>query len=623
MSDPNGLLRIWLNPLDNNQVWPYLPITRTTFWGERQLWGMNLGISHGINVILHVMSGFLLWGLLSHFRIPGSWWMALLFVVHPIHVQSVAWIAERKNGVSILFYLLALGSFLKFYRTQNWCWYGVSLVGFVSALLSKTSTIMLPLLLLLLYVGFPRKDRPSVATLLPFFVIALIAGSARIWFELNLFGASGTQYELSFFDRLIVATHVPFFYLSKLVAPIALSFTYPRWSIDSTQWSQYLPLLSGLFSVGLLIWKYRSWGRFLLLGIVAFVVMLFPVSGWINNAWFQYSYVTDHWVHLPSLAFFLLVGYAGSELKKKLGVNSQEMSFKNGFLLLIGGGIVVALGTLTWHQVQSYRDEPTLWKATLRHNPKAWLAYEELGRLALDAGRVQEAIDYLTRSIELDPQFVKAYINRAAAFSHQQEHEKALKDHNQVLRLAPGYFLTFYNRGITHSALGKWENAFQDFSRVLEVDPSYAGAYFERGSTLAQQQKFTGALADFSKAIQLKPDHTEAYYNRALVYFFLQKYEQALLDLQQLLMLQPQHVEGLFNRGATYFRMQQYQKALHDFDQVLSSNSKHINAYLNRGLVHRQLGNLEQACLDWKHACELGKCTRYRSATQTNLCLDY
>ena len=262
MTASDGLQRIWFSPLEHNQIWYYIPFTRTSFWIEHQLWGLDLQKFHLTNIFLHSANSIVLWLVLRFLRIPGAWGIGLLFAIHPMHVESVAWISERKNVLSGLFYLLSIWSYLYFIKNKQGAFYLLSLGLFVCALLSKPATVMLPVILLFCYWWLRHPiQKKDIFLLIPFFLCALGEAYFSIWFELYAIGSPGSKLSLNLLERILIASHIPYFYLSKLLFPYPLLFNYPTFQLSSMQIENYLPLCSGILMTAVFGWKYLKWGR--------------------------------------------------------------------------------------------------------------------------------------------------------------------------------------------------------------------------------------------------------------------------------------------------------------------------------------------------------------------------
>ncbi|MBF0287811.1 MAG: tetratricopeptide repeat protein [SAR324 cluster bacterium] len=617
MNQSDGIFKIWLNPRENNDIWPYIPITRTSFWIERQLVGLNFQVSHLINIGLHIITAFFLWLCLRYLHVRGAWLIGMIFVLHPIHVQSVAWIAERKNVVAGVFYILTVWSYFHFEKKKHWPWYVLTLGLFLCSLLSKSSTIMLPVLFIFCRLwNRSRWDKIDVIQLVPFFLLSLLMGYVRIWFEINSFDATGINYGWTFVERLLIAGHVPFFYLTKIFFPYPLLFTYHKWPIDAAQVSMYLPLVSIIVVGTILFWKYFSWGRSLFLALGAFLISLFPVLSFFNNSWTQFSFVADHWVHLPSIPVLILlvqgIFYAVGCIKE----NAWARYVQSGIYVML---FIILLG-LTWNQTQYYKNNKVLWESTLAHYPDAWMAHQELGREYMADGDNQLALRHLNKAIQLKNDRPDAYINRGVAYFILEQYPRAIQNFNQALQLNNEMVKAYYNRGKSYAKLHQYKKALADFTQILVLDPQFAEAYNNRGTIYLDLKQYSQALQEFNQALQLNPQLKEVYHNRGLVHISLGKYTQAIDDFNQVLQLDPQVVESLYSRGNAYLQLHQYEQAMGSYNEALKLNPQYVPAYNNRGYLHIISGNTKQACTNWMQACQLGECQYYQQAQRKQDC---
>jgi hypothetical protein len=309
----DGLSRIWFEPGATPQ---YYPMVFTGFWIEYHLWGLDTFGYHLVNVLLHGLNAVLLFLLCRRLAVPGAWVVALLFALHPVQVESVAWITERKNVLSLFFYLSA---FLVYFHpdrsqpgsSQPWSsrpWYlrpgyFLALALFLFALWSKTVTCTLPAaMLLVLWWKKPRLGRQEIVPLLPFFVMGLVLAFVTVWMEKTHVGAQGEAWSLGLGGRCLLAGRIPWFYAWKLVAPVDLAFIYHRWSVDpGVAWQYLFP--AALVGGVLFLWLMRRrLGKGPLVAVLIFVGSLVPALGFFNVYPMRFSYVAiifSTWPRLP------------------------------------------------------------------------------------------------------------------------------------------------------------------------------------------------------------------------------------------------------------------------------------------------------------------------------------
>ncbi len=563
MTASDGLYRIWFDP-GQGSIWNYWPVSRTILLAERNLWGSDPVGYHAFSVFLHFVNVCLLWGLLRSWRVTGAWLVALLFLLHPVQVEAVAWISQQKELLACLFYLLAIGSYLQFERLRDsqsirhslgFAWYGVALLCFALALLSKSTTAMLPVVLIFCrwWLKLPWQ-KMDILRLFPFFLLSCGSAALSIWFESVSIGGA---HPLPPFERFLVAGHVPFFYLSKLVWPYPLMFHYPQWQLGVGHWVHYLPWVSLVGIAAILLYKFRSWGRPWFLSLGCFWVTLFPLLGFFKVGWFGASFVADHWLYLPGLSILLGTGVVG-----------QRWFQASGGVKIAVCGLLLILGGLTWQQTYIYRDSVTLWEDTLQKNPTSWVAYHELG----------------------------------IAAEKQAQYEDALRYYTQALQHKSDSRWTYLARGKIHlSHFQNYELAIQDFSETLQLNSDDTDAYGGRGTAYLRTQQYELALNDFDQVLQRKPDSLAAYQLRAELWVALQEYEKALADLNRVLDSIPKDAQLLNNRGHVYSQLNQHEDAWNDFTTALQLNPSFVDARLNRAMFAMTRQQHEAAIDDWTH----------------------
>jgi len=357
----HGLTRIWF---DLGATQQYYPLTHSAFWIEHRLWRDATLPYHVVNIGLHALSAFLLLVILRRLGVRGAPLAAALFALHPVQVQSVAWISELKNTLSGVFFLLSALMYVRFDSDRYPRDYTASFGFFVLALLAKSVTAVLPgVLLVIFWWRRGRLDwRRDVAPTLPFFAIGGSAGVFTAWVERTYIGAQGAEFHLGPIDRVLIAGRAIWFYLGKLFWPIDLNFEYPRWSIDSSVAWQYVFPLAGL---GLLVvcWLLRRRSRAPLAALLLFGGILFPALGFLNVYPFKYSFVADHFQYLAMIPIVALVS-AGATI-------ASDRRLANQRAIVVGAGLVLVttLASVTWSQSHDYTDAVTLYRSILARNP--------------------------------------------------------------------------------------------------------------------------------------------------------------------------------------------------------------------------------------------------------------
>lgn len=465
-----GLARIWTEPGVTQQ---YYPLLHSLFWVEHRLWGDHPLGYHLANLTLHtlaaVLFGLLLRQLLSppapggqarRCRAGVEWWAAAIFALHPVHVESVAWISEQKNTLSAVFYLGAALAWLRFDSDPRARHYGLALTLFGLGLLTKTVVATLPAALLVLAwwrhgrIDWHRDVRPLV----PWFLLGATAGLFTAWVETHLIGARGEEYALSWIQRCLLAGRAVWFYLGKLAWPAELVFIYPRWTIEPGRFLHWLPLAGALAVTGLL-WSFRTRNRAPLAAWLLFGGTLFPVLGFFNVYPFLYSYVADHFQYLASLAVIALAAAGLARAPRMLGVG-------------LAAALLCTLGLLTWRQCGNYRNAEVLYRATLGRNPGCWMAWNNLGHLQLaDRTRHTEAIASFAEALRLRPDYPEARGNLGLALTQAGRPAEAVPHLQESLRLKPGQYQMHNNLGIALATSGRPADALAAFRQAAALNP--------------------------------------------------------------------------------------------------------------------------------------------------------
>lgn len=538
----DGLWRMWLPTAEHD----YYPVTWLSFWLEWRLWGMESTGYHVTNVLLHVLGALLVWQVLEALRVRWAWLAALVFAVHPVGVESVAWISERKNVLSLVFYALTVLAYLRFERDGARRWYRWALGFFVLALLSKTSGVTLPVVLLLgAWWQRGRIDRQDLMRSLPFFMLAGAFGLLTIWSQQHLpkeaqavvvaHLPASEQRDLLF--RLGAAGHVFWFYLFKVLAPVGLMAIYPLWKFNAPTATFWLPSLA---VVGLLAgaWYWRAHGgRAVLLGLLYFGVMLFPVLGIFNRPYIGRSpVVTDHLQYLAMIGVIALVVGGIAALPRPAGS-------------VLGVGVVGALLFLSWHRAACFQNEEALWSDTLAKNPAAPKAHVRLANVFLKAGNLPAAVEHYTTAVRLKPHDAQARSNLASALARQGRVEEAIPHFIAAIRVDPCSAEVHFNYGLALASRRRFPEAIEQFTRALRYQPNYATAHFTLGNIHLTQERYAAAAAAYAAAVRCRPDYLEAQYNWGLALAQAGQMAEAIPHFAEAVRLDPENAAARYNLG--------------------------------------------------------------------------
>lgn len=539
----SGLLRIWFEPGATQQ---YYPLLHSAFWVEHKLWGdATLGY-HLVNVLQHALAATLFGVLLRRLAVPGAWFSAALFLLHPVCVESVAWISEQKNTLSLVLYLCAALAYLRFDADRSPRQYALAIVLFAGALLTKTVTASLPAALLVIFwwqrarsarsgPSEGRLDwRRDVLPLLPWFALGAGGGLFTAHFERVLIGAQGADFTLGFADRLVLAGRIFWFYLGKLVWPAELIFVYPRWSIDGSVGWQWLFTAAGLALLGGLVWWQRR-SRGPLAAALLFGGSLFPVLGFVNVYPFIFSYVADHFQYLASLAVFALAGAGLARLPGGTG-------------LVVGGTLGLVYGSLTWMQAGTYRNEVTLYEATLRRNPDCWMAHNNLAIVLVEANRAEEALPHYEAALRARPDYAVGEHNLGFALNRLGRHAEAIPHLERALALKPDYASAHNELGAALMLTGRPEEGMSRFHQALRLDPGFGLAHRNLALALAMGERVAEALPHFEEAARLLPGDFEARLQFAMALSAVQRFADAIPQLEAALALAP-------NSGPAHYQL--------------------------------------------------------------------
>jgi tetratricopeptide (TPR) repeat protein len=577
-----GLFRIWFEFGATQQ---YYPVLHSAFWFEHLVWGDSTLGYHLLNVLLHATAACLFGTLLRRLAVPGAWLAALLFALHPVCVESVAWISEQKNTLSLVLYLCAALAYLRFDGQRRPAGYALATGLFIVALLTKTVTASLPAALLVVFWWQRgRLDwRRDLLPLLPWFALGAGSGLVTAHFERVLIGAQGVDFDLSLVQRCLLAGRVFWFYLGKLAWPAELIFIYPRWTVDATQVWQWLFLFGALALLGALIWWRRA--RAPLATALLFGGTLFPVLGFVNVYPFVFSYVADHFQYLASLPVFALAAAGLRQLLARLPVAARYA---------VPGALLAVLGALTWTQCGMYRDPVMLYETTLRRNPACWMAHNNLANVLTLAGRFEEAVPHLQAAIKFNPRMAQAYSNLGDNLTRLGRSAEAIPPLEKALQLQPDYAVAHGNLGNALLNLNRLDDAMIQFQQAIRQDPGYANAECNLAIVLTHAGRTAEALPHFERSVQLDPNYADAELNWAISLVIADRFNEAMPHFERAIALQPESIDYHSTYGQALVRAGRMEAAISQFESVLRLNPNIAEAHLELAQILRRLGRLNE-----------------------------
>ncbi|HTB81564.1 MAG TPA: tetratricopeptide repeat protein [Opitutaceae bacterium] len=533
--------------------------------------------------------------------IPGAFLAAMIFALHPVQVESVAWITEQKNTLSTVLYLCAALAYLRFDVERKPAFYVTALILFILGLLTKTVTATLPAALLVVF--WWQRGRLSwkrdILPLAPWFAVGAIAGLFTAWVERKLIGAEGAAFDLTLIQRCLLAGRVIWFYLGKLFWPARLTFIYPHWDIKPAVAWQWLPL-AGVLALGVLLWLGRNRSRAPLAAFLFFVGSLFPVLGFFNVFPFLYSFVADHFQYLPSLGIITLVSAGLVRVTEQDSAALRKLSGALAVLLL------AVLGALTWRQAHDYHDIRTIFRATISRNPDCWMAYNNLGSDLMDnTSGLQEAISDFQRSLQLKPDYAEAHYNLGKAFVHLGRLPEAIEQYRKALRIRPEHADTYDALGNALYQEGQVAEAIEQYRQALRIQPLHANAHNNLGVALAQLGRLPEAIEQYQEVLRLRPDNVEAHNNLGIALVRSGRLPEAIEQYQQALQLNPNHAGVRTDLGIALAEMGRLPEAIEQYEQALHLQPDYPEVHLNLANALLRSNRATEAIGQYKEALRL------------------
>jgi protein O-mannosyl-transferase len=588
----SGLARIWTEPGATQQ---YYPVVYTAFWVEDKLWRHAMLGYHLVNILLHLTAAFLLLKILRTLQIPAAWLATAIFALHPVMVESVAWVSELKNTLSTICYFGAALAYLRFDRTRNKRAYALALVIFAVGLMAKTVIATLPAALLVVF--WWQRGRLSwkqdVPPLVPFFATGIAAGLFTSWMERNHLSAQGSEFNFSAVERFLIAGRAIWFYLSKLIWPSDLIFSYPRWKISQFIWWQYLYPLAAFLLLAIL-WMLRKATRGPLAAALFFVGTLFPALGFFNVYPFKFSFVADH---------FQYVAACGPIVLASVGIDALFCRLKSQALVwerICCAALLAVLGLLTWRQSRIYTDMETLWRATIARNPESWLACQGLGGALLEKGEVDQSITWLQKSLAIRPDNPDTENNLGVAFGRKGMVDEAIQEFRKAVATQTNFAEAYGNLGNSLAQKGNLADATTAFQQAILYRPDLAHLHFDFASALLKKGDIDGAIAQLQKTIELRPADDQAHFQLGVALRQKGRANEAIGQFQEAVAIRPDFAEGQNDLGYSLLDKGKVDEAIAHLNKAIEIQPTYAEAHYNLGNALLREGQVDGAIAEFQ-----------------------
>lgn len=615
----DGLWWMWFKPGATQQ---YYPITFSSFWIDYHLWGLNPLPYHAENILLHALNAVLVWRILRRLDVTGAWLGAALFALHPVCVESVAWVAERKNTLSGFFFLMSLLAAIEFWlprrgsrsiaahetsanvppgrdsalRTASfglWKFYWLALFLFLCALWCKSVTATLPgVILLLAWWKRGRLQRKDAALVLPFLALGLGLGllTASIEHKSVMDAAANVdEWKLSLSAKFFIAGRGLWFYLGKLCWPYPLIFIYPRWNIEGLRPLDYLPLVAAGAGLALLWFKRSTWGRSPLVAAAYFVIVLFPALGFFNIFPFRYSFVADHFQYLAAIGPLALAAAGITSLSARLP--AKNISLKPAII----SALLFVLAALSWRQIGIYRNLEVLWRDTLARNPAAWMAHDNLGRYLTESRRFDEADVEYRKAIEIRPNDHIAYYDLGLESAIRGNLDEAVQHFYKTLDLCPSFAMAHYELGNVFAREGNVDDAIREYKQAVNAIPGLALGHFNLANALARQGNLDAAITEYNLTLEKDPDYAPAHAALGRILASRGNLDGAIEHYREALDSDPNSVEALANLGNALVSKGQLDEAITCYRGALQIDPNSSVLHFNLSVALAKQGNAPEA----------------------------
>ena len=582
----------------------YHPLTLLSYSWDYGSSGTRPFQYHATNLLWHLCSSLLVFwlALLISGRVPVAFVTAVLFGLHPLHVESVAWISERKDLLYASFFFASLIAYCHYLRSGlQGRFYACCLILFLFSLLSKAMAVTLPLVLPLFdYLFFRRDAKRCLVEKIPFFALALIFGGIGFFAQHSL-GALRQEPFLRLGDKLLVASFAVTFYVFKLLWPVRLSCLYPYFPVSGPNMAFLVPSALFVLVAGRVLYLLRRFSRKILFSVFFFLLTPLSVLQFVPMG---PAVVADRYVYIPSFAFFYMAAEGFFWLMSRKTVSRQRA--KEAVLVAFLSVLLAALGTLTWKRCGVWKDGQTLWSDVLSSTPDSSTALNNLGVVLADKGEKKKAVALFERAIQVEPRYGKSYNNLGEMYLQERRNEEAVELFQRAIAIDARFAEAYGNLCRFYINAGKYDEAFAACRRAIELSPDLAVAHNVIGVLYFRVGRMDEAARSFEKAIAIDPDYVTPYNNIATLYFQMGQRQEAVALLEKVMDIDPRSAETHNNLGAMKAVLGQRREAIELFKKAIEIDPTYADAYGNLSVAYFQEGEAETAAAYRDKARELG-----------------
>lgn len=595
MEHPAGLFTVWESP----RMTHFFPVTFASWWLEWQLWGEDLRGYHCTNILLHVAVSLLLWRTLASLEIRGAWLIALVYAVHPVNVSTVAWIAERKNLLAMLFSLLAIRSYLHSEATGSRRSYLACIAFFGLGLLSKSQIVTLPCVLLLLawwkQGNFGRRE---ILRSVPLFSLSLLLGLATLWVQAERAMGEEVIAPEGLWTRIATGGWAIWFYVSKSLLPINLCMPYPRWHVDAGSFWTWIPLLAGCACLAA-AWHWRRLlGKEMFVAVAYFLICLLPVLGIFKWSYLRYSFVADHYLYMAIVGLLALII---STVWRVAEGNRMLMQLATA----AGCLTVVLFGAQTWRQAATYENMETWCRHTISVHPGIWVAHANLGQALRERDDLDGAERHFRLAVQYGSHIPQLYLNLGDLLIQEGRLTELHDLYREGCLKNPQSSHLRYNLAAAHLMSEDRVAARSEFLRVLKSNPDHALANEQVGVLLLEEGKSREALPLLQKAAEQEVDRADFAYNLAIALLGCQRADEAMNCLERAVAIDPQHAGAHFELGKLLRVRGKVQEATVCFRQAVAADPGHVSARYQLGRAYALQEQLPEAEIELAKTVEL------------------